>query len=324
MILEKGQELYKKSYGFSNFDTKELLNDSSVFELASCSKQFTAMAIMMLVEQGKLNYNETLQKFMPDLPYKNITVENLLTHTSGLPDYMEMITKHWDKKKFVTNYDMVALFKKHKPKVYSQRNETYDYSNTGYALLSVIIEKASGMSYSEYLDKNIFKPLGMKNTRVYNTRGSKSEKINNYAYGYIFSDKLQKYMLPDSAEEHDYVIYMDAITGDGTVNSSISDLVKWDQALRENKLVQKSTLERAFSPYKLSNGKNSRYGYGQFLVYGDKKEKLAYHSGGWPGYSTLIVHFIDRPVTIVALSNNEHESMIKIVDETAKLFVERR
>lgn len=321
LVIDNGKELYKKSFGYANFESKELLNNNSVFELASCSKQFTGMAIMMLVEQGKINYSDNIQKYIPNLPYENITVENLLTHTSGLPDYMDLLQKHWDKKKFATNYDMVDLFKKYKPKVYFSPNETFDYSNTGYALLSIIIEKASGITYAEFLDKNIFKPLEMKNTRVYNTRRSNGEKINNYAYGYVYSDKLKKYILPDSLIDLQFVIYLDAITGDGTVNTSVSDLAIWDNAIRQNKLVQKSTLSKALTPYKLKNGTESEYGYGQFIINGDKNEKLIHHGGGWPGYSTFILHFIDRKATIIVLSNNEYENTDKLVDQIAVMLL---
>lgn len=321
LVIDNGHETYKKSFGYANFDSKELLNDSSIFELASCSKQFTAMAIMMLAEQGKLNYNDNIQKYIPDLPYQGITIENLLTHTSGLPDYMELFEKHWDKTKFATNYDIVNLFKKFTPKVYYPPNERFDYSNTGYALLSIIIEKASGISYSEFLDNNIFKPLGMRNTRVYNTRRSKGEKINNCAYGYVYSEKLKKYSLPDSLPDYQYVYYLDAIIGDGTVNTSISDLAIWDNALRKNRLVQNTTLDKAFSPHKLKNGKESEYGYGQFVVNDNKNEKLVHHGGSWPGYLTFILHFVDRETTIVVLSNNESENVIKIVDQIAQLLL---
>lgn len=324
LVIDNGNEIYKKSFGYANFDSKELLNDNSVFELASCSKQFTGMAIMMLAEQGKINYSDNIQKYIPDLPYQNITIENLLTHTSGLPDYMELLQKHWDKKKFATNYDIVDLFKKFKPKVYYSPNETFDYSNTGYALLSIIIEKASGMTYAEFLDKNIFETLEMKNTRVYNTRRSKGEKINNCAYGYVYSDKSKKYFLPDSLPDYQHVIYLDAITGDGTVNTTISDLAIWDKALRENKLVQKITLDKAFSPHKLKDGKESDYGYGQSIVNGDKNERLVHHGGSWPGYLTFILHFIDRQTTIVVLSNNEYENTVKLVDQIALILLDAK
>ena len=320
LVIDKGNIIYKKSFGYSNYDNKDLLNDSSVFELASCSKQFTAMAIMILAEQGKINYSDNIQKYIPDLPYQNITIENLLTHTSGLPDYMELLQKYWDKNKFATNYDIVDLFKKYKPKIYFSPDKMFEYSNTGYALLSIIIEKASGLTYAEFLNENIFKPLRMKNTRVYNTRRVKNEKINNYAYGYIYSEKLKKYALPDSLPDYNYVFFMDAITGDGTVNTTTLDLVNWDKSFRENKLVSKETIEKAFSKHKLSDGKVSDYGYGLCIGGGDKNERVVYHGGSWAGYSTFLLHFIDKQVTIIILSNNEYENIGKLVDQIARML----
>lgn len=317
LVVSNAQIAYKKSFGFANYHTQELLNDSSVFELASCSKQFTAMAIMILAEQGKINYTDNIQKYIPDLPYKNITVENLLTHTSGLPDYMELLLKHWDKKKFATNYDIITLFKQYKPRIHFSPNEKYEYSNTGYALLSIIIEKASGLTYSEFLNNNIFQKLAMKDTRVYNTRRSKNEKINNYAYGHVYSNKHKKFTLPDSLSDYDFVAYMDAITGDGTVNTTATDLVLWDNALRENKLVSAATLGKAFSKHMLSNGKESEYGYGQCVAGGGKYERVVYHGGAWPGYATSILHFVDRPLTVIVLSNNEY-NVYKLTDQIVR------
>ena len=324
LVINNGSEIYKNSFGYSNYDTKELLNENSTFELASCSKQFTGMAIMILAEQGKLNYSDTIQKFIPTLPYQNITIQNLLTHTSGLPDYMEVLEKHWDKNKFATNYDVVNLLNQYKPKSYFSPNEDFDYSNTGYALLSIIIEKASGLTYADFLDKYIFKKLEMKNARVYNTRRSKKENIPNYAYGYIYSNKQNKYSLPDSLPNYKYVIYMDAITGDGTVNASISDLAIWDKALRENKLVEKATIEKAYSIHKLKSGKAINYNFGQFVCVSDTNERLVYHGGSWPGYSTFTLHFIDKQTSIIILSNNEYNKVANLADQIASMLLDQR
>ncbi len=314
-VMDNGKTIYEKCYGYSDLQKKIPLNDNSLFELASCTKQFTAMAIMMLAERGKLNYSDTLQRFIPDLPYYGITIENLLTHTSGLPDYMEEMESHWDKTKFATNYDIIELFKKNRPDSLFAPNEKYTYSNTGYAMLSVIIEKASGMTYAEFLKKNIFEPLGMKRSRVYNTRRSLHETIDNYAYGYVYSDSLKKYLLPDEVPELEMVKYLDAITGDGSVNSTLPDLLLWDKALRENKLVTKATLDRAYSKHILSNGKESRYGYGEFIQSTPGSEKLVYHSGGWPGYCTFILHFVDRNSAIIILTNDEYGEISKLANK---------
>ncbi len=320
LAANNGKVIYKNCTGYSNYENKTPLNDSSMFELASCSKQFTAMAIMMLAEQGKLKYTDTIQKYILGLPYKNITIENLLTHTSGIPDYFEMLDKHWDKTKYASNYDIVTCFQKYKPKILFKPGKKYEYSNTGYAMLSVIIEKVSGMTYGDYLSKNIFEPLHMKNTRVYNTRRTKHESINNYAYGYVYSDSLKKHVLPDILPNYDFVIYMDAITGDGDVNSTISDLYLWDKGLRENKLVLKSTLDKAFTKAKLKSGEEINYGNGWELQCDGKFENIAYHSGAWPGYHTFILHFIDKEKTIIILSNNEYQNMSEFVNKAALIL----
>ncbi|HPH22627.1 MAG TPA: serine hydrolase domain-containing protein, partial [Chitinophagaceae bacterium] len=230
LVAEKGNVLYNKSFGIANESTKELLNESSIFELASVSKQFTAMAIVILKEKGKLSYEDKISTFLPQLSnYKNVTIKHLLNHTGGLPDYMDLMDSLFDKRKIATNKDIVDLFAKHNPKILFEPNTKWEYSNTGYAFLASIIEKVSGLSYGDYLQKAIFKPLEMNNTFVY-TRRFAPKKISNYAFGYIYSDSLKKYILPDELEETKMVIWLDGIVGDGTVNSTVNDLLKWDRA----------------------------------------------------------------------------------------------
>ncbi len=322
LALDKGAEIYKNCFGYADFATKTPLNDSTLFDLASCSKQFTAMAIMVLAEQGKLQFTDTLQKYIPGLPYPNITIENLLTHTSGLPDYERLMKKHWDKSKFATNYDIVPLFIKHKTKTSFSPNQQFKYSNTGYALLSIVIEKASGMSYAEFLEKHIFAPLAMNHTRVYNTRRSQKEIVKNCATGYVTTAKSTKYVVPDSTSEYNYVIFMDAITGDGTVNSSLSDLIIWDKALRENTLVSEATLQNARTKHKLASGKEGGYGYGVLLKTGKGIEPVVYHTGGWPGYFSVILKFTEQEKTVVVLSNNSYDDFLILADEIAAVLME--
>lgn len=315
LILDNGNEVFKDCYGYSNFETRTELNEHSLFDIASCSKQFTALAIIILAEQGKLDYTDHVKKYIPELPYENITIENLLTHTSGLPDYQELLTKYWDKTKFATNYDVIELFQMHQPKLLFSPNERFAYSNTGYTFLSVVIERVSGMNYAEFLDKNIFTPLEMNDTRVYNTRRSKNELIDNCAYGYVYSNGLGKYVLPDSTSTYRHVIWMDAITGDGNIVTSIADLSKYDKAWREFQLIKKSSWERACSKYKLSNGEIVNYGYGLFLREGKGIEPVIYHTGGWPGYLSIIMRLPDQEKTIVVLSNNSYDDFLRLADD---------
>lgn len=323
LVMDKGKTIYQNCAGYADYENKTLLNDSSLFDLASCSKQFTATAIMILAERGKLNYTDNIKQYIPELPYDGITIENLLTHTSGLPEYEEILDKYWDKKKFATNYDIVNTFAKYKPSALFKPGKKHEYSNTGYTFLSIIIEKVSGMSYADFLAKNIFQPLGMSHSRVYNTRRVKNEKLDNYAYGYVYSDSLKQYVLPDILPGNDYVIYMDAITGDGTVNSCVSDMALWEKELRVNKLISKETLAKAFTNAKLNSGEKVDYGYGWELETGDKFERIAHHSGSWPGYTSYAVHFIDKEKAVVILSNNEYFNIERFINKLCLLLMSK-
>lgn len=303
LIAEKGNVIFKKSFGFSNESTKEKLNENSIFELASVSKQFTAMAIVILKEKGKLNYDDKMSKYIPELSnYDNITVRHLLNHTSGLPDYMEIMDTVFDKSKIATNKDIISIFSKLKPKVLFEPTTKWEYSNTGYALLASIIEKASNMSYGEYLNNVIFNPLEMTNTSVYLRRYA-PKKIANYAFGYVYSDSLKKYFLPDNLAETNMVIWLDGIVGDGTVNSTVNDLLKWDRALYTNKLISKESKSEIFTSSELNDKTKTNYGFGWFIedngVYGN----IVKHTGGWPGYMTLVDRHIQNDKTIIVLLN---------------------
>mgnify|MGYP001546062255 CR=1 FL=1 len=168
LVAKNGKIIFQKSFGYADFDTKRLLNDSSVFELASVSKQFTAMGILLLVEKGKIKLSDSLRKFFPQLPYHNITIRNMLTHTSGLPAYDNEMALKWDHKKIAFNKDVINFLAKEKPPIRFQPGKKWEYSNTAFVLLASIIEKVSGQSFKNYMAENIFTPLGMTHSRVYN------------------------------------------------------------------------------------------------------------------------------------------------------------
>ena len=321
LVAEKGKVIYKKSFGFSNDSTKEKLNENSIFELASVSKQFTAMAIVILKEKGKLNFDDKMSRYIPELSnYDNITVRHLLNHTSGLPDYMEIMDTVFDKRKIATNIDIINIFAKLKPDVLFEPNTQWQYSNTGYALLASIIERASGMSYAEYLSKVIFKPLKMTNTFVY-TRRYAPKKLDNYAFGYVYSDSLKKYCLPDDLNETKQVVWLDGIVGDGTVNSTVVDLLKWDRALYTSKLISQENKNEVFTSSELNDSTKTNYGFGWFIedngVYGN----VVNHSGGWPGYMTLIDRHIQNDKTIIVLLNYSNDNTyIPVTDLRRMLY----
>ena len=321
LIAEKGNIIYKKSFGFSNEATKEKLNENSIFELASVSKQFTAMAIVILKENGKLNYEDKISKYIPELSnYPHITIRNLLNHTGGLPDYMEIMDSTFDKNKIATNKDIISTFAKLKPQVLFEPETKWEYSNTGYAILASIIEKISGMTYGDYLVKAIFKPLKMTNTFVYRRRYA-PQKVANYAYGYVYSDSLKKYYLPDDLAKSKMVVWLDGIVGDGTVNSTVIDLLKWDRAMYTEKLISKESKNEIFTSSKLNDKSKTDYGFGWFVedngVYGN----LVQHTGGWPGYMTFIERHIQNDKTIIVLLNYTNEdTYIPVADLRRMLY----
>ena len=304
LIAEKGNVIFEKSYGLANEKSKEKLDEQTVFELASVSKQFTAMGIVQLAKSRKLSYNDLISKYIPELgKYENITIKNLLTHTSGLPDYINLSKNNWDKTKIATNDDMINLFEKLEPKKKFEPNDKWDYSNTGYLLLATIIERVSGSSFEQYLKETIFEPLKMENTFIYRRRFQPKE-IKNYAQGYFYSDSLKRKILPDELGTDFKAIYLDGVVGDGMVNSNVRDLLKWDRALYENHLINNEDRKIIFSSYKTKGNLKTDYGFGWMIDSTKTYGKVVSHSGGWAGYITHIERHIDNDRTVIVLQNN--------------------
>jgi CubicO group peptidase (beta-lactamase class C family) len=319
LVAEKGKPVFEKSYGIAEEKTGRLLNLQSTFELASVSKQFTAMGIVLLQKQGKLNYDDKLSKYIPELSfYDKITVRNLLNHTSGLPDYMEMFEKNWDKTKFATNDDIIKEFAKYKPALAFEPNQKYEYSNTGYALLGSIIERVSKKPFGDFLSSNIFKPLGMNHTLVYRSR-YKPQKIDNYALGYEENESGNK-VLMDSYGKDFYTYYLDGIVGDGMVNSTVEDLLKWDRALYTDKLVNDNDKKLIFNDVTTGDGKQTEYGFGWKVKNSPKYGKIANHSGSWAGYATFIERHMDNDKTFILLQNNMTSKTVLPADEIRKVL----
>ncbi len=308
LVADKGEIIFQKSYGFSNFDNQRMLNDSSVFELASVSKQFTATGILLLADKGKLKLTDSLHQYFPELPYSGVTLWHMLTHTSGLPDYESAMNEKWDKSKIAFNSDMIAFLGKEKIPLVFEPGKKWEYSNTAYAILASVIEKVSGQTFAAFLSENIFQPLGMKHSRVYNSRRSLKDTIANYAYGFAYNDSLKKYFLPDSVADLKFVIYLDGIQGDGVVNSTTGDLLKWDRAVKNHTLLKEETQNEMLKGQSIiDTARNQRYGYGVFLEKNDFGNIIS-HSGGWPGYTTFLARNADKDQTYVVLSNNSSPS----------------
>ncbi|OUS10250.1 serine hydrolase [Nonlabens dokdonensis] len=302
LFAEDGNIIFKKAYGYANFETNEPLSTESIFDLASVSKQFTAMGIVILNEQRKLEIQDPISKYLPSLKfYPTITIENLLTHTSGLPDYMELMSENWDHSKIATNNDVIEMMALKKPDLLFEPDSKYEYSNTGYLLLASIIEKASGMSYEDFLSKHIFQPLEMNATVVHRPRYA-PKKITNMTKGHVNGTEGDPVII-DSYGTDQVAYFLDGIVGDGMVNSTVDDLYKWDRALYTDKLVSPRNKDKIFTPHVLSNGKLTNYGYGWQLRDHEKYGKTIGHSGAWAGYLTYIERHVDKNKTFIFLQN---------------------
>lgn len=318
LIADKGTIVFETCYGFADIDSKRYLNPQTKFELASLSKQFTAMGIVLLEKMGKLNYDDPISKFIPELHfYTSITIRNLLNHTGGIIDYETLLEEKWDKSKFATNRDIVNILATYKPDVNFNAGDQFEYSNTGYALLGYIIEHVSKMSYGQFLKENIFSPLQMENTFVYQSR-YKPQTIDNYALGYI-ADSLGTIVLPNSFGKEYYTYYLDGIVGDGMVNSTLEDLLKWDRALYTDKLIDEKDKELIFNSIKTKDGNDTYYGFGWGVTVSKKYGKIVSHAGNWAGYTTYIERHLENDKTIILLQNITTEKTDLPVLEVRKI-----
>lgn len=318
LVADHGKPFYHKAFGFANAETKQKIDTASLFELASVSKQFTATLVAMLQAEGKLNYDDPMEKYLPGLPYGGITIRHLLNHTSGLPDYQQMMDEHWDKSKVAANEDILAYLKKFHPPILFKPEEKYLYSNTGYVLLGSIVEKASGKDFVAYCRERIFNPLGMATTDL----RSKQQKdaVANFALGYIFVPERKDYVRADSFPSSNYTLWLGGRKGPGRISSTTSDLLKWDRALYTDKLMSPQKIAEMFMPAKLKDGSFSDYGFGWMLRNNDVLGKIVYHTGDNPGYKTEILRYIDKDKTVIILCNNAHKKFEELVKQVEQLL----
>lgn len=310
LVSEDGKILFEKRAGYRSFENQIPLETTDIFELASVSKQFASMLIMMCQEKGLLDFDDPLEKYVK-VPYTGITIRNLLTHTSGLPDYQAIMDAHWDKSKVAGNPDILEYLRKYAPPINFEPGEKYEYSNTGYVLLGSIVEQATGKDFVELSRDWIFRPLEMQNTDM----RSLEEKalVNNFAAGHL-KNETGTYVNANTFHSSDYTVWLGNRKGPGRVSSNAEDLLKWDQALYTNKLVSQETLEEAFTPFRLNDETRSYYGFGWDLDPKSPFGKMVSHTGDNPGYKTIIVRYIEENKTIIILNNNAHEDMIKLVE----------
>ncbi len=288
LIAHDGKILYRHEFGFSNFKTKELLSDTSEFQLGSVSKQFTAVSIMMLKERGLLNYDDSAVKYFPDFPYRGVTIRMLLDHRSGLPNYMFTCSAECrDQATLIDNMQVMDMLAKYKPQCYFKPDRRFNYCNTNYCVLAAIVEKISGEIFSDFARKNIFEPLNMKRTFIYDKYDTTiPNKVTGYNVGYRKAG----------------IDFLDGVAGDKGVYSTVSDLLKWDQGLYGNKLLSQATLKEAYTPHTRWMGGRS-YGFGwRLMKLGD--DTIVYHGGWWHGFNCDFVRDIKDKNTIIVLSNH--------------------
>lgn len=304
MVIREGKVIYEKGYGLANVEEKIPCTASTNFRLASVSKQFTAASIMILAERNKLSLDDPITKFFPEFPaYGNeITVRHLLSHRSGLIDYEDVIPEGTT---IQLSDENVLNLVRQQSKTYFPPGSDFRYSNSGYALLSLIVEAVSGNRYPEFLKHNIFSPLQMTNTLAYEAGIS---KVENRAYGY--------------AQENNQFVPSDqsltsAVLGDGGIYTSVNDLFKWDQALYTDKILTHKMLKEALkvaSP--ATDIPNSGYGFGWYITK-HRDTELIFHRGHTCGFTNLIERYPDKKFTVIILTNRRDA---EILDLGKKIF----
>jgi len=289
LVTKYDEIIFKGAFGYADISHKQPLSTETAFQLASVSKQFTAMAIMMLKEKGLLDYDNLIEQYIPGFPYQGITIRHLLTHRSGLSNYTYFSDELWpDRQVPLTNDEVINLMSLHRPPIYYQPDSRFDYSNTGYFLLATIVEKVSGVPFALFLQKNIFEPLEMHNSFWFNEQ-LLSEKV---AAGHTGNRRKRA---PD---------YLDTVLGDKGMYSSVEDLYKWDQALYTDKLVSRETLKEAFAGSGAKIGKNAEdYGFGWRIKKLNNGDDVIYHAGLWHGYNTYLLRNPKDHSAIIVLSN---------------------
>jgi len=297
IVIKDGKIKECQSFGYADLENKILANCETNYRLASVTKQFTAMGILILINQGKLDYNTKLTEVIPEFPEygKEITIKNLMSHRSGLQPYNKLYPK--DAEKQLVDKEVLNLLIKQDSLLF-QANTMYRYSNSGYAVLAMIIERVSGKTFKDFMDEEIFEKLGMTNSTVY----SKDVQIKNRAYGYKFKDSIY--------ENRDQSTWS-AILGDGGIYSSVSDYAKWDKSLYDATLVSKDLLNDAFSNWD-ENGKTNGNGYGfGWFIEENKGKKYLTHGGSTTGFINRSLRIPSEKITVVIYTNTTDFGGIK-------------
>ena len=297
LIAKDGQVCFEQHCGFADIEDRIPLTGHSSYSLASVSKPFTALAILLLAHRGKLTLDDKLSRHIPELAaYDTITVRHLLHHTSGIADHVDLAEEYWNERTVLTTPDLILLFVRHRPRSYFVAGTQFEYSNTGYALLGEIVARASGVSYPEFMAEAIFKPLAMNDSAAFNL-SSKSCPLRSRVVG--FQRQLGKKVLCD-------LNFLDGVFGDGGIYSSAEDLMRWDVALRDGALLPPDVYEQAYVSGRLNNGELTGYGFGWEI----EPAGVVEHWGEWEGFTAHVRRDLKQRSLLVALSNQGPASTV--------------
>lgn len=301
LVAKKGKIIYQGSFGWANYLLKDSLKIDSKFELASVSKPMTALAVLQLVKQAKIGLDQQVSEFFPGFPFEGVTVRQLLTHRSGLPNYVYFVEKLWpDRKKGMTNMDAINLLIEHKPARYGSPNGRFHYNNSNYMLLAAIVEKVTGQDFAVYMKEKVFNPVGMKNTAVLSR--AVYEKIPTDVIGH---DRTWRRSVVQD--------YLDGPVGDKGIYSTVQDMFLLDLALKDGRLLDKALLDSAYVPRSDAKRGIFSYGYG-WRTFNPAGQHIVYHTGWWHGFKNLYVRDLKNDVTIVLLSNFVNSSLNSLDD----------
>ena len=300
LVLRDGQAVVRASYGLADLETGTPTTPETNYRLASVTKQFTAASILLLAEDGRLTLDDRGRTWLPSLPkaVETVTIRQLLTHTSGLIDYEDVIPGTLAAP--LHDADVLRLLET-QDRTYFRPGTGYRYSNSGYALLALIVQHASGKTFAKFLRESIFQPLGMQNT-VAHEEGIST--VNNRAFGY--TQEAGRWNRTDQDPTS-------AVLGDGGIYSSIDDLAKWDAALYDGRLLQPSSLRAAFTPATHTDDPEIEYGYGWRIT-----GETLWHSGESVGFRNVIVRYPKRHATVVVLTNRNEPEPYQLALEIAK------
>ena len=302
LVAKKGKIIFQKAIGWADYLHRDSLKINSEFELASVTKTFTSVAIMQLIEEGLISLDDNVKKFYPNFPYDGITVRMLLSHRSGMMNYVYFTDGIWkDKKKPMSNLDVMNLIAEYKPAPYSKPNTRFHYNNSNFMVLAAIIEKVTQKTYADYMMEKVFKPAGMKNTHVYST--TKYEKIPVDVVGH---DRTWRYSVVQN--------FLDGPVGDKGIYSTLHDLVLYDNALKTGRLLNKQSLDSAYKGRNMPINGHFNYGYGWRMFDENNGDKVVYHTGWWHGFRHIYVRDLKQDIVVIFLGNLTNGSLLHLDD----------